>query len=232
VRGGLYVDCLYTYHLWHPRLRSDGALVVNVTPGEQWRVPDNRSELFQGFLQDLRISSGLESWEVLRYRSSYQGEPDSSHWEDHWPVNWRVALKLTDPLREPPRLRDEFIGTFAFTVEALKHEPAIECGVIVISDYEKVSDADNARNRILTSEEIKEWAHKLNAPEPRFERLTLGTSLIQEQIYLGDFSEEFFISGAKYMLAVERICRLTCGITNFDERAATRDELYDPDGLE
>jgi hypothetical protein len=223
-------DDAYTYLVWHPRIHVDGSLVLNVTPGERSFVPSKR-EFFQELLRDLKVSSDVESWDVLAYRSSYQGEPGAESWEDRWPINWRVTLKLTKPLTNPPLFKDEYLGTFAVIAESLNEEsrPAYAC--FVISDYEKAGDADSARKALLASEEITTQRQNLSAPELEFERVTLDESLIQDQINLGSFDKAFFTSGAAYAVAVERVCQANGGITNFDKRANERDELYNPDGI-
>ncbi|MGE0827388.1 MAG: hypothetical protein AB7G75_35400 [Candidatus Binatia bacterium] len=105
-----------------------------------------------------------------------------------------------------------------------------EC--IVISDYENANKADDAKRAIVSSKKVTDLARRKKAAPPVFKRIVLNETLVQEQVSLGTFPESFFRSGARYMVAVEDVCRSFGGITNFDERAARRKELFNPDGLE
>jgi hypothetical protein len=220
------------YFIWHPRLRADGVLVFNVTPGEQSQLSARSKTFIKELVRSLKIKSSLKSFEVLAYRSSYHGEPDAEAWEDRLPVNWRVTATLAKPPDQLPRLKHEFVGTTAFSVESLDEPPPKEIGGMVIADFQTMKEAEKAQSKIGASVKIHKLARAQRSPLPAFELVEPGASLVQMQIYLGIFPEPFIKTAAKYVSAVESICRSNGGITNFEERAAEWDEFFDPQGFE
>lgn len=222
----------YNYHLWHPRLRQDGALVFNVTPGEQASPPVASRKFMADLLKTFRLSAEPGRMEIFTYRSGYHSEPDASDWEDRWPVNWRIALFAASPIQWNPRLKHEYIGTMAFDPVGIDEEPPSEYGCLIIADFETVAAAETCRNKIRDSKPVSGLRQKQKALEPEFERVVLGEFLIQEQICLGRFPDKFFQRGAKYAMAVEKVCRGAGGITTFEERATEREELFDANGIE
>ena len=138
-----------------------------------------------------------------------------------------ASTRLSKPPARLPKQDHEYTATTAFDADSLDEPEPEEIGALVIADFETTESAEKARSKIKGSVRIQKMARKRNAPAPDFERVELGKSLIQEQIYLGKFPEPFIKSGAKYLYAVERICRANGGLTNFDERTAERGELFD-----
>jgi hypothetical protein len=120
----------------------------------------------------------------------------------------------------------------AFDPAGMDENPPSKCGCMVIADYQSIASAEMTRINIRRSNLIAELMREYEAPEPEYERLTLGESLIQEQIYLGEFNEQFFQQGAKYAAAVENVCSSAGGITVFEERADKREELFNANGIE
>ena len=227
-------DVLYNYHLWHPRLSGQGALIVNVTPGEQASTPVASRTFMRDLLKTFSISAVPDRLEVLAYRSSYHAEsdPDPDEWEDAWPLNWRITLFAAKAIEALPKLRHEYIGTLAFDPAGMDRRPPSKCACLVIADFESGAAADRCREEIAVAAPIAELKLSEQAPEPQFERVVVEESIVQEQINIGMFGRRFFQRGADYAIAFETICRSFGGITNFEERSSERDEFYDPSGIE
>ena len=223
-----------TYYLWNPVLQKDKedrtVVILNMTPGEYGRLPEESLEIPQKILKDLGLDARPQSWKVLGYRSSYQGEgEEAEEWQDRWPVNWRVEILLDRPIAHLPVLVRESIGTIAFDPAVLPQDHDGEgekVAAMVIADFQRENHVNKARAK------INQLAIDRDAPVPQYYRVRIGNLFVQEQINLGEYDPAFFEDGAEYMQTVERICESAKGITNFEERTYEWDELYNPEGRE
>jgi hypothetical protein len=214
----------YTYILWHPHvyMSSDERSFIqcNLTPGESTMLKEPCVEFVQQILGDLHVEAEAIGWQNLTYRSTYQGDADSTSWEDRWPVNWRLRIALKKPLTQLPSYSHEFVGTTAQKPEVSLGfgDPAEPLPCLVICDYRDQESAERVHNSLRGS---------LLTEQLTYHMFQIGRGLFQQQIEFSQMNASDFADGNPALASVVDTCRAFGGLTSFDKRVFDWGEKHD-----
>lgn len=222
-----------TYTLWHPALitkNGQSQIGINVTPGAYDKMPSGPKSFFENLLDEIGLKAAVESWEILTYRSNYQGLRDkNSDWMEKWPINWRIKITLVDTIKDLSFVGNEYFESYAYSSDPAYHlhdkEKMEKTACLIISDFNDNADLIKTKNKIEDSDLLKEMRKSLNIKQiPDFYVVNIGNTFFQLQIFLGEFLNSFYSEGAAYAKAIEKICSKEGGITSFEKRTDEWDE--------
>lgn len=228
-----------TYTLWHPTLiteNSQSQIGINITPGAYDKMPSGPKSFFENLLDDIGLKATVETWEILTYRSNYQGLRDKkADWMEKWPINWRIKITLVNKTKDLSFVTNEYFESYAYSSDPSYHlhdkDKMEKTTCLIISDFNENANLIKTQNKIENSELLKEMRKSLHTTQiPNFYVVNIGDTFFQLQIFLGQFPDSFYSEGAEYAKAVEKICLEGHGITSFEKRTDEWDEwdkLYD-----
>lgn len=211
------------FYIWNPIIvpRQPKTMEFVVTRGEAFSLNKGTKKFFQTVFEALEIEAKVDDWKIKMYRSKYYtdylGEDD---WRDNWQIIWRVRVTANSNIKSLPNTDEPWIGIDETdtTWETAPDDDDETVGCLVVADFEKKSELENAKKRIREDNEVKKMQKKYSVGEPEFAVSETMGLYPQLQIDLGDFPGKFFARDADYAEYVMELCRKENATTHFAER--------------